>query len=156
MKVEQIYQELKRQCKWLATAESCTGGLLSATLVAFAGISEVFKGGVISYSNYAKEVLLGVDPRILAEKGAVSEEVARMMAEGARQKLQADYAIGITGIAGPEGGTNEKPVGLVYVGYASPNECKVGKYQFFGSRNEIQQATVSEALTQLLLFIKSS
>jgi len=152
-KVESIYHKLKAQGKWLATAESCTGGLLSATLVAFAGISEVFKGGVCAYSNFAKEVLLGVDPVVLAEKGAVSEEVARQMAQGACEKLVADYGVGITGIAGPSGGTAEKPVGLVYVGYASKTASKVIKYQFSGDRNEIRQATVSQVLRDLESFI---
>lgn len=152
-RVEKIYQALKDRGKWLATAESCTGGLLSATLVAFAGISEVYKGGVASYSNYAKEVLLGVDAKVLEEKGAVSEEVARMMAEGVKAKLKADFGVGITGIAGPSGGTIEKPVGLVFVGYADEKGCRVVKYQFAGSRNEIQQATVSTVLEELLALI---
>ncbi len=151
--VEEIYEALKAQGKMLATAESCTGGLLSATLVAFPGISEVFKGGVASYSNLAKEILLGVDAGTLAEKGAVSEEVARMMAEGVRVKLRADFGVGITGIAGPEGGTIEKPVGLVYVGYADAEGCRVANYQFNGTRNEIQQATVSTVLRELADFI---
>ncbi len=113
---------LRQRGLTLATAESCTGGLLGHRLTNVAGSSDYYRGGVIAYSNAAKTALLGVDPGTLAREGAVSEVVARQMARGVCRLFQAEVGIGITGIAGPGGGSAEKPVGLVYIAISSPWE----------------------------------
>ena len=105
----------------LAVAESCTGGALGAALVARSGASAYFLGGVQAYANAAKVAMLGVPDAMIAAHGAVSEPVARAMAEGARQRMGADFGVSITGVAGPGGGTPEKPVGLVFIACAGPN-----------------------------------
>ena len=134
----------------LATAESCTGGLVGAAATSLPGSSAWYLGGVVAYSNALKTRLLGVDPDLLAAHGAVSLETARAMAEGARAATGADFAVAITGIAGPSGGTPEKPVGLVYVGVAAPHGTATFKHQFSGSRAEIRQAATEAALRHLL------
>jgi len=111
---EAVLAELGQTGRTLATAESCTGGLVGARLTEIPGSSEVYVGGAVSYSNDAKERMLGVPHDLLVTHGAVSDEVARAMAEGVRRRLDADWGIGITGIAGPGGGTDDKPVGLVH------------------------------------------
>ena len=111
-----VYDKLKKQGKTLATAESCTGGLIGATITAVPGVSECYGFGVVTYANEAKEKLLGVKKETLETLGAVSEETACQMAEGALKLSGADVAVAVTGIAGPGGGSAEKPVGLVYVG----------------------------------------
>lgn len=116
--------ELLRTGRTLALAESCTGGLVAERLTAIPGISAVFLGGVVSYANSAKEHLLGVPRDLLETRGAVSPEVAQAMARGARERFGADLALSITGIAGPDGGTPEKPVGLVYLGLAAADRCE--------------------------------
>src|SRR5512137_1579591 len=103
----------------LATAESCTGGRLGDKITDVPGSSDYFMGGVVSYSNHAKVDLLGVDPKLIDSKGAVSEEVAIEMADGARERFHTDIGVGITGIAGPSGGSAMKPVGLVYIAVSS-------------------------------------
>ena len=114
-----VVDELTRRGQTLATAESCTGGLLASLITDVPGASAVFHAGVVTYANEAKTRLLGVPPELLARVGAVSPEVARHMAEGVRQRHGSDWGIGITGIAGPGGGTAEKPVGLVYIALSS-------------------------------------
>lgn len=116
---EALAEELSRTGKTLALAESCTGGLAASRLTAIAGVSAFFRGGVVSYSNESKVSLLGVPPSLINVHGAVSAEVAEAMAAGARSRLDADLAVSITGIAGPGGGSAEKPVGLVYLGLAT-------------------------------------
>ena len=111
---------LRRRGLTLATAESCTGGLLGHRLTNVPGSSDYYLGGVISYSNAVKVAILGVDAETLAREGAVSEVVARQMARGVRRLLRADIGIGITGVAGPGGGSPEKPVGLVYIALSGP------------------------------------
>ncbi len=115
-----VVRELARRKKRVVTAESCTGGYVAHTLTNVSGASDVFPGGVVTYSNELKQSLLGVSAGTIAKHGAVSEETAREMAVGARDRLGADYAIAITGIAGPTGGTDSKPVGTVYIGLAFP------------------------------------
>ena len=128
----------------LATAESCTGGLVGARLTDVAGSSDVFVGGAIVYSNAAKEASLGVPAALIAEHGAVSAEVAAAMAQGARERLGADVAVAVTGVAGPGGGTDEKPVGLVFVHASGPMGDLGQRLDFPGDRETIRgRATVS-------------
>ena len=134
----------------VATAESCTGGLIAAALTSVPGSSEAVHGGFVTYANAAKEKMLGVSPVTLAEHGAVSEQTAREMALGARRETGATYTVAVTGIAGPDGGTAEKPVGLVWFGLAGPDGVIADK-RLFGDlgRAEIRQATVLYALDML-------
>ncbi len=120
----------------LATAESCTAGLLSARLVNVPGSSQYFLGGFVVYANELKTKLLGVEEEALRKHGAVSEEVCRQMAIGVLEETDADIGIAITGISGPEGGTDQKPVGLTYIALATDREVVVRRFLFEGSRNE--------------------
>ena len=130
----------------LATAESCTGGLIAATLTAIAGSSDVVDRGFVTYSNEAKMELLGVPSALLAEHGAVSEPVARAMAEGALARSRADIAIAVTGVAGPGGGSADKPVGLVWFGLAQRGAKLHSERMIFpGDRAAIREATVAHA-----------
>ena len=131
------------------TAESCTGGLISASVTDVSGVSAVFFGGIVSYDNSIKSGVLGVKNETLSAYGAVSEETAREMSCGARRLLGVDFAVSVTGIAGPGGGTKEKPVGLVYISVSSTNGCIVTKNLFAGSREEVRLQTVEKALTLL-------
>ncbi len=133
----------------LATAESCTGGLVAAELTEIPGSSDVFVGAVVSYANEVKESALGVPEALLTTHGAVSEEVARAMAEGARRRLGADLAISVTGVAGPGGGTAEKPVGLVYVGVSGPEGTEVRELRLSGSRREIRERATAVSLHEV-------
>jgi len=128
-------------------AESCTGGMLSARLVNVPGISEVYKMGVVTYSNKAKRRLLGVKKGTLQKYGAVSGQTAEEMAKGAAGAFKADVAVAITGIAGPDGGTEEKPVGLVYMACCVKGKITVKKYQFTGNRDMVRESSVSAALS---------
>ena len=139
--------ELGRTC---GTAESCTGGGIGSAITSVAGSSAVFMGGVISYDNSVKQGVLGVSPETLATVGAESPETAEQMAVGARKLLKVDYAVSVTGIAGPDGGTAEKPVGLVWFGIATPAGVKTGKKVFPGNRAKVRAATVEHALSLLL------
>ena len=130
----------------LAAAESCTGGLIGATLTEAAGSSQWFAGGVVAYANTVKHSLLGVDPELIARHGAVSGEVARAMASGAAERLQADIAVAATGIAGPDGGTADKPVGTVYLGLCYAGEVSARQFQFTGSRRQVREKTAHMAL----------
>lgn len=136
---------------WLSTAESCTGGLVGAAITSVAGSSAVYDRGFITYSNAAKAVLLGVDEALLAAHGAVSEPVARAMAAGARERSGADLAVSITGIAGPGGGSAEKPVGLVHFGLALPDGSTRHREMRFGDlgRELVRIASVRVALDLL-------
>jgi len=131
----------------VTTAESCTGGLLAARLTGVPGVSEVFKSGQVTYSNKAKHRLLGVKKHSLGKHGAVSESVAKEMAKGAALSSKADVAVAITGIAGPDGGSEEKPVGLVYIACSVRGKTKVKEYNFSGNRNKIRESSVIAALT---------
>lgn len=134
----------------IGTAESCSGGLIAHALTNVDGASRWFVGGVVAYSNAVKTSLLGVDAADLDRHGAVSEPVARAMAEGVRRVLGADCGIGVTGIAGPTGGTAEKPVGLVYIAVAVPTGTTVTRNVFAGSRLDVKRQTAERALTMLL------
>lgn len=147
MRIEEKVGALLRQRKlMLATAESCTGGLLGHRLTNVPGSSDYYLGGVVAYSNRLKEALLGVEPRTLRTHGAVSEETAREMARGARQRLGADLAVSITGIAGPTGGTAEKPVGLTYVALSADGDEKCQRFVFGGDRLGNKEAAAEAAM----------
>ena len=135
----------------IVTAESCTGGLVSAAITSISGSSAVFERGLITYSNRAKQDLLGVPGDLIADYGAVSEPIVRMMAEGALENSNAHVAIAITGVAGPGGGTELKPVGLVHFATARANQSVMHRVERFGDldRTEIQMAAVHVALELL-------
>lgn len=133
----------------IATAESCTGGLLSTRLTEVPGSSAVFLGGAVTYSNEAKTHLVGVPAELIERVGAVSPEVAEAMANGARERFRASFGVGITGIAGPDGGSAEKPVGLVYIGVAGPDGVRVERNIFPGERSFVRQRSAQYALVML-------
>lgn len=133
----------------ISTAESCTGGMVSSRLINVPGASEVFKYGFVTYSNKAKRKLIGVKKSTLEKYTAVSEEVAKEMAQGAAAESKADVAISVTGVAGPDGGTEENPVGTVYVGCAVKGDVKAYKYVFSGNRQRIREQATAAALTVL-------
>ena len=132
--------------KTLVTAESLTGGSIGAALTSVSGASAVYKGGIISYTNEVKHKLLGVPQETLEQFGAVSEPVARAMAEGARKTLQADIAVSVTGLAGPGGDDYGNPVGTVYIGYSDKNITEVQHCLFTGDRESIRNQTIEAAL----------
>lgn len=137
--------------KRIATAESCTGGLIGGCLTAIPGSSNAFEGGIVTYSDEAKVTLLGVPRDAITENGAVSDVVAAAMAEGALAASGADVAISVTGIAGPDGGTKTKPVGLVYMALAQTGrDALVKRYVFAGTRTDVRRAAVGAALELLL------
>ena len=133
----------------MTTAESCTGGMIAARMVNAPGVSAVLKSGFITYANEAKEELLGVSHDTLEKFGAVSRETAEEMAEGAVKAAHTDAAVAVTGIAGPDGGTKEKPVGLVYIGVNVRENVEVREYHFSGSRQKIRESVTAAALTFL-------
>lgn len=151
---EKIVKELQKRNDTVTTAESCTGGLLAGRILNVCGASEVYNEGYITYSNEAKERLLGVSHSTLEKYGAVSSQTAEEMARGVMRAAKANIGISTTGIAGPTGGTPEKPVGLVYVACAINDEVTVKECRFQGSREENRNAAVEEAL-QLLYHILS-
>lgn len=140
---------LRRRGETVATAESCTGGLLAGRLTEVPGSSEYFNEGVITYSNEAKTARLGVPRELIEAHGAVSEEVALAMAHGVRERARSTFGIGITGIAGPGGGTEEKPVGLVYIGLADEEGARAVRFVFPGDRQFIRTLAVNSALDLL-------
>jgi nicotinamide-nucleotide amidase len=140
-----VIEALRSQKMTVGFAESCTGGRLSALWAETSGVSDVFLGSVVSYSNQVKTDLLGVGPELLLKVGAVSAEVAGQMARGLRQSLKVDWAVSITGIAGPKGGTVLKPVGTVWFGVAGPGIEETCQQHFTGERVEIQNAAAEFA-----------
>ena len=155
---ELVVQLLKERGLTLATAESCTGGLISAEITSVSGSSEVFGFGVCTYANEAKMKLLGVKAETLDSVGAVSEETAVQMAEGVRKLSGADISVSVTGIAGPTGGTPDKPVGTVYIGFSSAEHTYAVRHLFTGkdfpdaadSREAIRYETVKTALDTII------
>ncbi len=133
----------------LVTAESCTGGLVGARITSIPGSSDVYIGGIIAYDNAAKVSHLGVSPELLQRHGAVSEPVARAMVQGVTARLHAELGIAVTGIAGPGGGTDEKPVGLVFIATAKGGDIRSHRHIFPGDRGEIQARAAQMALTHL-------
>ena len=138
------------QGKTLVTAESCTGGGIGAALTAVAGSSEVYKGGVICYTNWVKQNVLGVDAGILESSGAVSAPVAQAMAVGVRKLLIADVAVSVTGLAGPGGDDYGNPVGTVFIGYADTNAAFSREFHFQGDRESVRNQSVQAALELIL------
>ncbi len=133
----------------MSTAESCTGGLIAKLLTDVSGSSEYFLGSVVAYSNNIKQRLLEVPRNLLEAHGAVSVQVAEAMATGVRKAIGTDYGLSITGIAGPTGGTPEKPVGLVYIGCANPDGVTTKKLNLFGTRQRIRERSATIALDLL-------
>ena len=151
---EEVVKLLEKDSLTVTTAESCTGGLVAARLVDVPGVSEVFKQGFITYSNKAKRKLLNVKKTTLKELGAVSEKTAREMARGAVFASGADAAIATTGIAGPDGGTEDKPVGLVYIACAGSKKTLVKECHFSGGRQSVRRQATEMVLQLLLTCIK--
>jgi nicotinamide-nucleotide amidase len=160
MLVAQLADALLARRWRLACAESCTGGLIAAACTERAGSSEWFERGVVSYSNEAKVALLGVPASLIAAHGAVSEAVARAMAEGIARSSGADLAVSVTGIAGPSGGTPAKPVGTVWFGFALRRdgivEVQAEHHRFDGDRAQVRRASVRHALQGLLQRLASA
>ena len=138
-----------QQLTTLATAESCTGGAIAKKIVSKSGASAYFKGGIIAYSNQAKEQILGVDTCLLKKHGAVSRQVVLAMALGASKIFEADYAVSTSGIAGPLGATKNKPVGLVWIGVKTPQKLTAKKFIFKGTRAQIIRQATNTALALL-------
>ncbi len=155
MKIEEIVGKLlKEKNLTVACAESCTGGLLTSRLTDIPGSSDYVKGAVVSYSNEIKLSIVGVKEETLKNFGAVSEQTALEMSCGVRKVLKTSVGVGITGIAGPGGGSNEKPVGLVYISVSGSGGDKVQKFNFSGSRTEIKFQSSESALKMLENYLK--
>jgi len=148
---EVVGEELARQKKTIAVAESCTGGALSKLITDVAGASRYFTYGWVTYSDKAKTSELGVSKDLIEKYGAVSEQAAKAMAEGARKRAKADFAVGITGIAGPSGGNEQKPVGLVYISVSADNYTEIKRFIFPGNRQLIQFRAALTGLNMLRL-----
>lgn len=138
------------QGKTLVTAESCTGGGIGAALTAIPGSSEVYQGGVISYTNWVKTNILGVDADLLERCGAVSAPVAEAMAEGVRKLLHADVSVSVTGLAGPGGDAYGNPIGTVFIGCSTADKTIVQPFRFDGGREEVRQLAIQSALELVL------
>ena len=148
---ENLVELLKARGLVCATAESCTGGGVGSAITGVPGSSAVFAGGVISYSNEVKRDVLGVDAGALERHGAVSPQVAAQMADGVRRLLKTDLAVSLTGIAGPDGGSDEKPVGLVWFGLSTPDGTRTEKCLFRGDRAQVRAQAVVHALGMLTI-----
>jgi nicotinamide-nucleotide amidase len=152
--LSEIVGELLRQRKMnLAVAESCTGGLLGKIITDIPGSSDYFRGGIIAYSNDIKIKFLSVPPEIISNHGAVSEQCARFMAEGTRKLFGSDIALSITGIAGPDGGTSEKPVGLIYIGFSSGDKIVVREERFGAERERNRERSATIALDMVRRYL---
>ena len=156
MNQKKLLKQLIRHKKTIALAESCTGGLISKLITDIPGASEIFKGAIVAYSNESKTRLLGVKPKTLFEKGAVSAQTAREMALGALRLFNSDFACSVSGIAGPGGATPEKPVGLVYVGLASARTTKTYRFHFKGARSLIRKKAAEKVLKILNECLRSA
>ena len=151
--VSQVCQEIKDLAEgrrvWIATAESCTGGLIGGALTDLSGSSHYYWGGVVAYHNQAKERLLGVPSQVLEEFGAVSSQTAKEMVTGLSDRTGVEVCLSVTGIAGPSGGTEEKPVGLVWFGIGNHRNCKTIEQNFKGDRVQIRSRAVAFGLSLL-------
>lgn len=148
--VAQLATALKARGQFMTTAESCTGGLIAGACTDLSGSSDWFERGFVTYSNAAKCEMLGVPAALIEAHGAVSEPVARAMAAGAVVNAHAHWSVAVTGIAGPTGGSAEKPVGTVWLGWATPTGVFTERQHFVGDRSAVRQATVAYALAGLL------
>ncbi len=151
----QVGARLRARHYSLATAESCTGGLLGDLITAVPGSSDYYLGGVIAYAYEAKTELLGISQEFLLAHGAVSEETARAMANGIRTRLRADLGVALTGILGPGGGLPNKPVGLVYIALLGPDVDRCERFLWNGNRSENKLASANAALDMLLQYLKT-
>lgn len=152
---EKLVKLLKEKGLTITTAESCTGGLISAAITSVSGSSAVFDGGLCSYANRIKSATLGVSEEVLETEGAVSHSCALQMAEGAMKLFDADVAVSVTGIAGPDGGTAEKPVGTVYIcTLTATGKKEVKLCRFTGNRDAVRQQTVETALQTAISLIE--
>ena len=154
-RVSQLAQALLTRRWTLVTAESCTGGMIAAACTDLAGSSQWFERGIVSYSNQAKTDLLGVDAALIARHGAVSEQVVQAMACGARKQAGADAAVAVTGVAGPGGGSAEKPVGTVWFAWDVQGRVTSEVRHFDGDRAAVRQATVRHTLERLLALVEA-
>lgn len=152
--VQQIADLLQQKHWMLATAESCTGGMIAAACTDVAGSSAWFERGFVTYSNEAKTDLLGVDASLIATQGAVSQAVVEAMAAGAVARSKAQVSVAVTGVAGPGGGTPDKPVGTVWLGWSVGGQIRSERRQFDGDRAEVRAATVQHALQTLVLLLQ--
>ncbi|WIY54341.1 CinA family protein [Devosia sp. YIM 151766] len=153
---KQIIDILTERQQTIATAESCTGGLVAAALTDIPGASAALYGGYVTYANAAKSRMIHVQSRLIRDYGAVSNQVARAMADGARNTANVDFAVAVTGIAGPDGGSEKKPVGLVYVAVSSELATVVIEHRFGDlGREGVRKATVSAALDLVLQVLTS-
>ncbi len=152
---EMLVEELKTGKYYIATAESCTGGMIAASIVNISGASYVMNESYITYSNEAKERILGVNHETLEKYGAVSAETAEEMVRGLARVASVDCAIAVTGIAGPEGGTPDKPVGTVYAGLYFKGSIVVKRYNFDGNRYEIREKTTKTTIIDMLGIIRN-
>lgn len=149
-----LIEQLTASGKTLATAESCTGGMIGKLLTDVSGSSAAYLGGIISYSNAVKHNVLGVPQNLLDAYGAVSAQVAKAMAEGARRVIDADLAVSVTGIAGPKSDNTNKPVGLVYIGAADGAQTVVQEHHFSGDREQIRAQSAAAAIKLILDILK--
>ena len=151
--VQELADRLLKHQQKVCTAESCTGGLIAKTFTDLAGSSDWFERGFVTYSNQAKNEMLAVPLSVIEDYGAVSEAVATAMASGALRHSRADYSVAVTGVAGPGGGSDEKPVGTVWIALASAEQMLAKRYQFDGDRQAVRAATLVAAITALLDFV---
>lgn len=151
---KELVELLKQKNMKITTAESCTGGMVAAAITDVSGSSEVFEKGFVTYCNEAKHIMLGVKNKTLKEYGAVSKETVREMAKGAAKAADADAAVSLSGIAGPGGGSAEKPVGLVYIGVYVNGHVKSKKFNFEGDREAVRDSAVTAALKLVIKQIR--
>jgi nicotinamide-nucleotide amidase len=153
MDITQLFELLNARQWTMVTAESCTGGMIASAITDIAGSSAYFDRGFVTYSNEAKMEMLDVNPITIQAFGAVSEQCARLMARGAYAHSNADVAVSVTGIAGPDGGTVEKPVGTVYIGLATADEAFVYHHQFDGDRASVRLQTAKAAIQHMINYL---
>ncbi len=149
-RIEKLHDRLRNSGNKLAVAESCTGGLIGSAVTCVSGSSDVFEGGIIAYSNRIKREELGVSRTSLHKHGAVSEPVARQMVEGLCRRFEVEVGVSVSGIAGPTGGTEKKPVGLVYSGVAVADQVGILRNVFAGDRANVRQQTVRTVIDELI------
>lgn len=153
--IQKLFSLLDKYQFKISTAESCTGGMIAAAITEIAGSSAYFDRGFVTYSNEAKIEMLDVQPMTLDRFGAVSEQTARLMARGAYAHSLADITVSVTGIAGPDGGTDKKPVGLVYIGLSTDDHAEVHKHLFDGDRASVRTQTMTHAIQHMIDYLES-